>query len=101
MLSTVIRNDTFGVIGPSEQALWLPVSAGDTSGGIWNTARFEFTLQKQEQNLLRVLETPCTKKDKLKSKRHFLLDRTEGLYMRAPHAPPGRPNQPPPRQKNV
>lgn len=33
---------------PSEQVTWLPVSAGDMSGGIWNTARFLFILQTQK-----------------------------------------------------
>lgn len=33
---------------PSDQVIWLPVSAGDMSGGIWNIARFLFILQTQK-----------------------------------------------------
>lgn len=41
---------------PSEQVIWLPVSAGDMSGGIWNIARFLFILQKQEEKTLVAFE---------------------------------------------
>lgn len=40
------------MISPSEQVSWLPVSAGDMSGGIWKTACFLFILQNQEEKAL-------------------------------------------------